>query len=65
MFIIKNVKCAFCHFLFPSVIYWYDSGLHSLTRLTRLVRTGCLNINSADAAQFSNRLKSLNAASLT
>lgn len=37
--IIKNVKCAFCHFLFRSVIYWYDSGLHLLTRpsLTRLV----------------------------
>lgn len=31
MFIIKIVKCAFCHFLFPSVIYWYDSGLHFLT----------------------------------
>lgn len=26
MFIIKKVKCAFCHFLFPSVISWHDSG---------------------------------------
>lgn len=56
MFIIKNVKCAFCHFLFPSVIYWYDSGLHLLTRpsMTGRVRIGCTVFPQTDAAQFSN-----------
>lgn len=44
MFIIKNVKCAFCHFLFPSVISWSVSSVwHTVLSCSLWARLDALN----------------------